>query len=68
MPLPLVVQAFGLGNFPGIEGSKALDDLEARYAIAIEADVGEKVVEALQRRLLVRNCMKSSTHLHVGNL
>eukprot|EP00955_Chlamydomonas_euryale_P079520 363309-Chlamydomonas_euryale.AAC.21 len=44
-----LLQAFGFGNFPGVDG-EAIVKLEERYAAAVKREVTEKLAEALQRK------------------
>jgi hypothetical protein len=46
-------QAFGTGNFPGVESSE-LDALEERYTKSIAKGVREKLRFALERKQQVR--------------
>ncbi|GAX78717.1 hypothetical protein CEUSTIGMA_g6155.t1 [Chlamydomonas eustigma] len=42
-------EAFGSGNFPGIDSS-ALHDLEKQYAVAVEREIMAKLPQALRRK------------------
>lgn len=48
-------QAFGTGHFPGLE-HPSLTKLEERYTKAIDREIKQKVVEALDRKQKVRLC------------
>lgn len=48
-----LLQAFGRGNFPGVE-SEALAALEGRYASRIEEGMEERLAGALEAKRLVR--------------
>lgn len=48
-----VHQAFGFGNFPGIDNA-SLQELEERYAVTIEKEMTVKLGEALTRKAEVR--------------
>ncbi|KAG1661687.1 hypothetical protein FOA52_001964 [Chlamydomonas sp. UWO 241] len=49
----LVGLSFGYGNFPGIE-SEGIEELEQKYAVAVEKEVTTKLREALERKAEAR--------------